>query len=226
MGDGMQLPQKRKMTLRDNMKKLPKLIFPSIAILSLSACLVGCTTTGEGGASPHFGGSSPMSTDTANSKQAVDTNTDKSSTSTRKNAKLSLEKQGVKVNQIGQQIQVIIPEAYLFEPASANLVPASESILKDLSEFVNTYQIEKIEVAAYVDSIVGNGVSQDKNAKSLTTAQADAVSSFLWANGVDVRYIYGRGYGGSDPVAPNSTSEGRNMNKRITVNFEYIAGDN
>ena len=222
----MQLLQKRKMTLRDNMKKLHKLILPSLIILSLSAYLVGCSTTGDSAGAHHFGGQSQTNADAAKRKKASSTAIARASTSTRSAAKLSLEKQGIRINQVGQQIQIIIPEAYLFQPASANLIPDSQSILRPLSQFVNTYQIEKIQVSAYVDSIIGNGVSQDKNAKELTTAQADAVSSYLWVNGVDVRYIYGRGYGGSDPVAPNTTSEGRNLNKRITVDFEYIASTN
>jgi outer membrane protein OmpA-like peptidoglycan-associated protein len=68
----------------------------------------------------------------------------------------------------------------------------------------------RVEIAGHTDN-VGN-----KNAnKALSQKRADAVRAYLISKGIDGARIKAVGYGDANPVAPNTTSEGRQQNRRI-----------
>ena len=76
-------------------------------------------------------------------------------------------------------------------------------ILKDNSEM-------KIEISGHTDS----SGSQAINAR-LSTERAKAVVDYLTRNGIDASRLTYKGYGSSQPVADNSTKEGRARNRRV-----------
>jgi outer membrane protein OmpA-like peptidoglycan-associated protein len=49
----------------------------------------------------------------------------------------------------------------------------------------------------------------------LSQERADAVKIYLMNNGIDAMRIRTKGYGPDNPIAPNSTREGRAKNRRI-----------
>ena len=51
----------------------------------------------------------------------------------------------------------------------------------------------------------------------LSSKRADNVVDFLLKKGVNPTLISAQGMGESDPVAPNTTAEGRSQNRRIEV---------
>ncbi|MBV53735.1 MAG: hypothetical protein CL816_06740 [Coxiellaceae bacterium] len=129
----------------------------------------------------------------------------------------------VHVVRIGESVQIIIPSDRVFNTSSANLASSSKGILYNTAQLVKHYNTNRIEVAAYTDSTVGNGISQDRAGVALTNAQAQAISSYLWSQGIDTRYIYSVGHGSANPVASNSTPRGQYDNRRVVISFQYHA---
>ena len=61
--------------------------------------------------------------------------------------------------------------------------------------------------------------------QELSQRRAAAVRDFLISQGVSMNNVYAQGFGPENPVASNSTPQGRQMNRRVdlVVNGESIA---
>jgi outer membrane protein OmpA-like peptidoglycan-associated protein len=68
----------------------------------------------------------------------------------------------------------------------------------------------RLEVSGHTD----NQGSADLN-RRLSTERAEAVKSYLEANGVAPERLEARGFGPDKPVADNRTAAGRSKNRRI-----------
>jgi OOP family OmpA-OmpF porin len=51
----------------------------------------------------------------------------------------------------------------------------------------------------------------------LSQARADAVRTYLATKGVTVDRMIAKGYGPTQPVAPNTTADGRALNRRVEL---------
>ena len=71
---------------------------------------------------------------------------------------------------------------------------------------------EKIEIAGHTDN-VGN----DADNLKLSQQRADAIRQYLIKKGIQPPRVIAKGYGASQPVADNSTDEGRRRNRRTEV---------
>jgi outer membrane protein OmpA-like peptidoglycan-associated protein len=97
-----------------------------------------------------------------------------------------------------------------FETGSAVLTPGSDAVLeRAFFALTNNPQI-RIEIAGYTDN-----VGAPRNNQRLSLRRADAVSSWLVRKGIGVSRIITVGMGDRDPLAPNTTPEGRAKNRRI-----------
>jgi outer membrane protein OmpA-like peptidoglycan-associated protein len=104
----------------------------------------------------------------------------------------------------------IVLEGVLFKVGSARVSTSSDSILaRAWKTFLENPTIE-VEIRGYTD----NSGDAKKNMK-LSQSRADAVKSWLVKRGVPSARIKSKGYGSADPMAPNTTSEGRTQNRRI-----------
>lgn len=70
----------------------------------------------------------------------------------------------------------------------------------------------KVEVAGHTDSI-----GTDEYNMGLSLRRADAVRNYLVDKGVPAERLTVKGYGESQPVADNATSEGRFQNRRVEL---------
>lgn len=103
-----------------------------------------------------------------------------------------------------------------FANDSANLVDAADKAELDRLAAVMTnpkLQFVAGEIDGYTDN-VGDPAYNEK----LSKERADAVAEYLKSKGVVLgdRFIT-KGYGAADPVADNSTEEGRASNRRVTI---------
>lgn len=106
--------------------------------------------------------------------------------------------------------KAIVLEGVTFRPGSAVVQPESEAALaRALSTFIENPTIE-VEIAGYTDNTGNAG----KNIQ-LSQRRADAVKLWLIQRGIPAARIKAKGYGSADPVADNSTAEGRAQNRRI-----------
>lgn len=105
-----------------------------------------------------------------------------------------------------------------FELNSATLIPASTRVLSDAAQTLKNNPDINVEVAGHTDSTGAASYNQ-----SLSQRRAEAVSQFLVDRGVAASRMSTRGYGEAEPIADNSTKEGRAMNRRVELK---VAGGN
>jgi len=100
----------------------------------------------------------------------------------------------------------------LFDTGSATLQPASNDQLHSVAAILAAYPEVKIKIGGYTD----NTGDQAANLK-LSQDRADSVKAELQKLGVAPDRMEAQGYGEDHPVADNSTDEGRQKNRRISL---------
>jgi outer membrane protein OmpA-like peptidoglycan-associated protein len=106
----------------------------------------------------------------------------------------------------------------LFDTGKAELNSGSGRKLDQLAQFLTEHPERRVQIDGFTDSIGTDSYNQD-----LSQRRADAVKSSLTGRGVDSSRIGSRGYGKGFPVANNTDSGGRQLNRRVEV---VIGGDN
>jgi OOP family OmpA-OmpF porin len=99
-----------------------------------------------------------------------------------------------------------------FETNSATLTSASRALLDPVAANLKKYPELQIELQGHTDS-----VGADQYNQRLSQQRAEAVREYLLTQGVSAAQVTSRGYGESQPVANNSTAEGRAQNRRVVM---------
>jgi outer membrane protein OmpA-like peptidoglycan-associated protein len=98
-----------------------------------------------------------------------------------------------------------------FAATSYKVTPESETILKNLAP-----RLKQLPGNCFVEISVHTDNTGDENLNiKLTTARAEAIEKYLVDLGVSAEKLKAFGYGGSNPIAPNSSDENRRMNRRV-----------
>src|SRR5215470_12817402 len=100
----------------------------------------------------------------------------------------------------------------LFDFNKYTLKPEAREKLAKVSGILLAYPGLKLQVEGYTDNIG----SEEYNQK-LSEQRADAVRDYLATQGVAQMNISAMGYGKNNPVADNSTNEGRSQNRRVEM---------
>ena len=106
----------------------------------------------------------------------------------------------------------------LFDTGRSELNPGSSRKLDQLAQFLAEHKERRVQIDGFTDS-----VGSDSYNEELSRRRADAVKSALLVRGIDASRISTQGYGKAFPVANNSDSGGRQLNRRVEV---VIGGDN
>jgi outer membrane protein OmpA-like peptidoglycan-associated protein/tetratricopeptide (TPR) repeat protein len=101
-----------------------------------------------------------------------------------------------------------------FEFDRADIKPESEVELLEVVRLLQAHPKWKVEVQGHTDS-VGTAMYNQQ----LSHRRAEAVRQFLLQRGIKAERIQARGYGSSRPIAPNTTEEGRALNRRTEILF-------
>ncbi|MBW3695595.1 OmpA family protein [Vibrio sp. T187] len=113
-------------------------------------------------------------------------------------------------------------EAYtkgLFETNGTALSSEGEQELQSSLDTLLAHPQATIEIVGHTDSS-----GSEKYNMTLSKKRADAVAAYFIENGVEANRITSRGEGESNPVASNTTAEGRSLNRRVETtipSFEY-----
>jgi outer membrane protein OmpA-like peptidoglycan-associated protein len=105
----------------------------------------------------------------------------------------------------------------LFAFDKYDLKPDARERLAKISGILLAYPGLKLEVEGHTDNI-----GSDEYNDALSEKRADSVRSYLISSGVPPDSIRAVGLGKADPVADNSTAEGRQMNRRVDI---IVSGD-
>lgn len=117
-------------------------------------------------------------------------------------------KKNVSLTSLGRKL---IIENLLFSTASAAL-PSFVPELSLIAEFLRKKPNVSLLVEGHTD-IVGT----DEINNSLSLKRAESVKNYLVAKGIDAKRIKTKGYGEKQPIASNSTDEGRRLNRRTEL---------
>lgn len=106
--------------------------------------------------------------------------------------------------------QKVVVRAVDFEFNSTNLTfPAQQTLDEVASALVKQNELQ-VEIQGYTDSV--GSVSYNLN---LSQKRAESVRGYLVSKGVSGSTLRAKGYGKADPIASNSTTEGRAQNRRV-----------
>ncbi|MCN7914011.1 OmpA family lipoprotein [Escherichia coli] len=105
---------------------------------------------------------------------------------------------GVSVTRSGDNIILNMPNNVTFDSSSATLKPA-------------------VNVIGYTDSTGGHDLNM-----RLSQQRADSVASALITQGVDASRIRTQGLGPANPIASNSTAEGKAQNRRVEITLSPL----
>ncbi len=101
----------------------------------------------------------------------------------------------------------------LFHLNQATLTAADTQKLDELAQNVSSLKHYVIQIQGYTDT-----TGPEAYNLQLSRRRADAVIRYLTTTGkIPLVKIYSMGYGEADPVAPNSTLKGRELNRRVDL---------
>ncbi|MFI8381970.1 OmpA family protein [Pseudomonas sp. NPDC079086] len=122
---------------------------------------------------------------------------------------------GIEVQRQGDDIKLVMPGAITFNTGSTELSPAAQFNLDKLSGSFKQYGDNNIEVTGHTDSVGSNASNIE-----LSQKRAISVGKHLIGQGIDKNRIQVYGAGPSQPIASNSSEEGRAQNRRVEIRLK------
>jgi len=105
----------------------------------------------------------------------------------------------------------------LFRSGSFDLLPGARERLAKVSGIVLAYPTLHVAIEGHTDSIGSDDYNQQ-----LSERRAQAVRDYFVQQGINSAAVEARGYGKTEPIATNDTSEGRQQNRRVEL---ILSGD-
>lgn len=103
-------------------------------------------------------------------------------------------------------------EGVTFELNSARLTPDSRSVLETVAADLKKFPRLRIELQGHTDSS-----GSDQHNLKLSQQRAEAVRTHLIEQGVPAAQLEAKGYGEGQPVADNTSADGRATNRRVVM---------
>ena len=114
-----------------------------------------------------------------------------------------------------QDVLNLAMRAVQFETGSAVIKEESYNILNQIGDILNRYPAYKLRISGHTDNVGDETINLE-----LSEARAAACYEYLLLKGARASKMSYAGFGEDYPIAPNSTSTGRTLNRR--VEFELI----
>ena len=114
--------------------------------------------------------------------------------------------------QVIQQGDTVVLQNLYFATNKVNVLPSSGEALDELYTFLVANPDMRIRITGHTD----NTASREYNLR-LSKGRAEAVKQEMVKRGIDPNRIETDGKGMDEPVADNSTEEGRQQNRRVEL---------
>ncbi len=126
----------------------------------------------------------------------------------------TLRDSGVSVERDGDNINLVMPGNITFVTAGHDLNASFHQVLDSVVLVLQEFNQTIIVVAGHTDSRGSDAYNQ-----GLSERRADSVAQYLTQKGVAAARIDTVGFGEKHPIADNSTSEGRALNRRVELSL-------
>jgi len=128
-----------------------------------------------------------------------------------------LQGSGVSVTRAGDRIILNMPSSITFNTNEDSIKSQFYRQLNSVALVLKKYNKSLVDVYGYTDS-TGNPVYN----QALSERRAASVAQYLSSQGVDIRRLAAVGYGDTNPVASNSTPQGRAQNRRVEIQISPL----
>jgi chemotaxis protein MotB len=128
--------------------------------------------------------------------------------------------QQAQVTRLQGAIKYTVNSDLLFKPGSWDIAPDGEQIMAKMASQLASTQQNPLVVNGYTDNAPIGAALKKRGVTSnleLSQKRAEAVMQFLTSHGVRPDLLSAKGYGETDPVAPNTTPGGRAQNRRVEI---------
>jgi chemotaxis protein MotB len=108
----------------------------------------------------------------------------------------------------------------LFKPGGWELSERGQQTIANIAKILAPQQVSKVVVNGYTDdSPIGSGLRRKGITSNLVLSQkrAESVMQFMITQGVNPNLVSAIGHGDADPMASNSTPQGRAQNRRVEI---------
>lgn len=119
---------------------------------------------------------------------------------------------GIEVQRSGNDLVLNMPSNVTFAYDSDQISPQAASALTQVAGTLNQFPETLLTVAGHTDSDGSDAYNMD-----LSRRRAGAVSEFLMAQGVAGGRLHSIGMGERQPIASNSTEDGKARNRRVEL---------
>lgn len=109
---------------------------------------------------------------------------------------------------VGQILQV---EKLFFKANAADIKEESYPVLDEIYDFLTSNKVV-VEIGGHTNSI-----PSDEYCFKLSDSRAKTVADYLYGKGVPQDRVTYKGYGKTEPIADNSTAQGRKRNQRVEI---------
>lgn len=120
-----------------------------------------------------------------------------------------------KIRETKSGLVVSLSEAGTFAPGDATLGAEAQLLVKALADRLQSNDFQ-VRVEGHTDSVPISTAKYSSNWE-LSTARAANVLQKLVENGLAPERLSAAGYGGFQPIADNTTPDGRSQNRRVDI---------
>ncbi|MCQ8185957.1 OmpA family protein [Parvularcula maris] len=126
---------------------------------------------------------------------------------------------GVRVQRDGNNITLIMPGNITFASNQSEIRQDFYSTLNSVSKVLAEYDQTTVLVQGHTDS-----TGSDSYNDQLSVRRAVAVGNYLNSQGIPAGRIDAQGYGERQPIASNTTEQGKAQNRRVEIQLVPVQG--
>jgi len=126
----------------------------------------------------------------------------------------------VHISRLQGAIKVTVNSELLFPSGGWQMPPQAAKTIAEMAPVLAPMQTTHIVVTGYTDNVpIGPELQQQgvTSNQQLSMKRAQTVVDYLISQGVNPALLTAQGLGDADPVASNSTPEGRAQNRRVEL---------
>jgi len=127
---------------------------------------------------------------------------------------------GVEVSRQGDDLLLNIPSGITFDTNSYAIQPQFRQTLDQVATTLSQYNQTMVDVYGHTDSTGGDAINIP-----LSRNRAQSVADYLTTRGVQSARLGVQGFGASQPVASNTTVDGRAQNRRVEIKIVPVRDD-